>query len=72
LEKVMRKKILGSLLILAALVAVAVPSRPADAQLVSNRCCDSLDIIRCVVSNGVFVLGTPCTCDGIPGVGHIC
>lgn len=68
----MRKKIVGSLLVLAALVAIAVPSRQADAQIVSNRCCNAYNQIVCIIDNGAFVLGSPCTCNCCPGVGHIC
>lgn len=66
------KKVIGSLLTIAALVAVVLPSRPADAQIISNRCCDGNNLVRCIVGNGMFQLGSPCVCDGIPGVGHIC
>lgn len=69
----MKKKVIGSLLALTALVAVAAPAQKADAQvIVSNRCCNGYNQIVCIVGNGSFPLGDPCTCDCCPGVGHIC
>lgn len=67
------KKVIGSLLALAALVAVVAPSRPADAQVIySNRCCNGYNQIVCFVDNGAFPLGSPCECACCAGVGHIC
>lgn len=68
----MKKKIVGSLFALAALVAVVAPSRPADAQVTySDQCCDTANVIRCIVGNGMFPLGARCFCEG-QGYGHIC
>lgn len=67
----MKKKIIGSLLVFAVLVAVASPSRNADAQVVySRQCCDANAIVRCYLINYTPV-GNACFCPG-QGWGYTC
>ena len=65
------KKIIS--LILASLfigIVVIAPSSPAQAQVLSNRCCDYSGTIRCIM--GAYgPLGTECFCFG-QGTGVIC
>lgn len=71
MEKVMKRKIIGSLLALAALVAVAAPEQKADAQVVYTRqCCDAGGNVRCILVNWTPV-GNDCYCYG-QGWGYAC
>lgn len=68
----MKKKIIGTILSLMALMAVAAPSHVADADVTySDQCCDSTNTIRCYMSDGMYPLGAKCYCKGL-GTGHIC
>lgn len=66
----MKKKIVGSLLFLITLIAVAMPV-PAEAQVtVSRNCCDGNGVIRCTLVNWTPV-GNACLCFG-QGWGYVC
>ena len=58
------KKIVATLLAIAAVVIVMAPSQKADAQvLYGNYCCDSAGVRRCVLVNPAPV-NSGCFCVG--------
>lgn len=65
------KKFICGLLAALTIGIVIAPSQPAEAQVVvSNRCCDAWDVVRCIQINWTPVGGL-CYCDG-QGYGHTC
>ncbi len=65
------KKVISSILIALFIgVAVLAPSAPAEAQVVSNRCCDGNGVVRCIMS-AYGPVGGGCFCYG-QGNGWIC
>lgn len=59
-------------LIILSFIGVCTLGTSAEAQpvVVSNRCCDTANVIRCVQVNFTPV-GTTCFCPG-QGYGHTC
>ena len=64
------KKVITILMALAIGVIVIAPTTQAEAQVISNRCCDGNVVIRCIISPP-GVLGGACWCNG-QGQGYIC
>lgn len=65
------KKLFTGIVAFALCLAIVAPERQADAQVVvTNRCCDTANVIRCFTPT-VAPLGTPCFCYG-QGNGHSC
>ncbi len=64
------KKIITALVALAIGVAIIAPSQNAEAQIMTNRCCDLSGVVRCTMPV-MAPVGSGCFCFG-QGNGIVC
>jgi len=64
------KKIISALLALAVGIIVIAPTSNAEAQVVTNRCCDLSGAVRCLMPV-MAPIGSGCVCFG-QGTGLVC
>lgn len=64
------KKIITAMIVAGFVACVAMPEQRAEAQVITNRCCDVNNVIRCVIDPPT-TLGGACFCFN-QGYGHGC
>lgn len=64
------KKIIVAILVAGTIACIITPEQKAEAQIVTNRCCDVNNVIRCVIDPPT-TLGGACFCFN-QGYGHGC
>lgn len=57
------KKIIAAVLTAVFIAAIIMPEHKAEAQVITNRCCDANNVIRCIISPPT-TLGGVCFCYG--------
>ena len=64
------KKIITAILVASTIACIIAPEQRAQAQVITNRCCDANNVIRCIISPPT-TLGGACFCYG-QGYGYGC
>ena len=64
------KKIITATLIAIFTACIIMPEHTAQAQVITNRCCDGNNVIRCIIDPPT-TLGGACFCFN-QGYGHGC